>query len=160
MHDTGGGANVGVGVSGTVFLDEIDQACFALQQTEELQRAVRRGFDQRRCARLCCGRSGGRGLGALLAGTQGLDAGRELAIGKDREKAAKGKGDSAQQGGVGLFHGMFLVFAAQAAMSGVVRLGSGCAVRPGESNAGSSAIRGCSGWRMVAIAGVRRNAGR
>jgi hypothetical protein len=46
MDDARGGADVGVGVARDLFLDEVDEARFALKQTEQLQRAVRRGFDE------------------------------------------------------------------------------------------------------------------
>jgi hypothetical protein len=73
MDDARGGADVGVGVGGDIFLDEVDEARFALQQAEQLQRAVGRGFDERRRARLGC-RPPAPTVRALFAGAQGLDA--------------------------------------------------------------------------------------
>jgi hypothetical protein len=58
--------------------------------------------------------AGCRRFGALFSEAQRLHARGKLAIGKDREKGAKGKGDPAQQGRIGWFHEMVLVSAAAA----------------------------------------------
>src|ERR1700744_2602394 len=44
VDEARGRADIGVAIALDVFLDEIDEARVALQQTEQLQRGVRRGF--------------------------------------------------------------------------------------------------------------------
>ncbi len=46
VHHAGGRADVGVGMAAQVFLGKVDQARFALQQGQQLQGGVRRGFFQ------------------------------------------------------------------------------------------------------------------
>lgn len=100
MHDAGGRADVGIGIAGQAFLREVDQARFALQQGQQLQGGVRRGFAQRGWRRCRGGgrrgrrryRRGGRHRGRAL-----LDAGGEFGVAEGLEERAEGEGNPAPE---------------------------------------------------------------
>ncbi len=99
MHHARGGTDVGVGIGAQVFLGEVDQARFALEQAQKLQGGIRRGHAQRlrRCGRRGrCWRGDWRG-GRLRRVVDAGQAGGVVGVGQRAEKRADGDGNPAKK---------------------------------------------------------------
>ena len=97
VHEPCGGADIGVGVAGDVFFDEVDQARVALEQAEKLERGVGARFLQHRCdghGARGGGRGSRRGRGCGRCGrfrriAQALHPAGELGVAENAEKRAE-----------------------------------------------------------------------